>query len=93
MAYPCTTWGGQLELVSAYDSEGSEHSEFAKLCKACRNGLKPQISFHRTTIMDAISEGFVETVNEVKIAKGGKPQTREDFLAQIKDGCRYARRV
>lgn len=88
MAYPCITWGGQLELVSAYDSEGSEHTEFAILCSACRNGLKPNISFHRTTIEDAIAEGFVETVNEVKIAKGGKPQTREEFLRQIKEGCR-----
>jgi len=88
MAFPCTTWGGQLEVVSAYDPEGSEQTEFARLCRDCKNGLKPNISFHRTTIVDAIDEGFVETVNEVKIARGQKPQTREEFLAQIKGGCR-----
>lgn len=26
MAYPCITWGGQLEIVSAYDADGSENS-------------------------------------------------------------------
>ncbi len=88
MAYPCITWGGQLELVSAYDASGSENTEFARLCRACRNGERPNISFHRTTIMDAIADGFVETVNEAKTARGMKTQTREEFLAQLKEGCR-----
>lgn len=88
MAYPCITWGGQLELVSAYDACGSENTEFARLCRACRNGEKPHISFHRTTIEDAIREGFVETVNEIRKSRGMKLQTREEFLAQLQSGCR-----
>ena len=88
MAYPCITWGGQLELVSAYNPEGSEHTEFARLCRACRAGERPGISFHRTTILDALDQGFAETVNEVKKARGMKPLTREEFLEQLRAGCR-----
>jgi phage FluMu gp28-like protein len=88
MAYPCITWGGQLELVSAYNPEGSEHTEFARLCRACRAGERPGISFHRTTILDALDQGFAETVNEVKKARGMKPMTREEFLEQLRAGCR-----
>ena len=88
MAYPCITWGGQLELVSAYNPEGSEHTEFARLCRACRAGERPGISFHRTTILDALDQGFAETVNEVKKARGMKPLSREEFLEQLKAGCR-----
>ncbi len=88
MAYPCITWGGQLELVSAFDPDGSEHTEFARMCRDCRNGLRPNVSFHRTTIYDAIEAGLVETINETRIARGMPPQTREEFLAALRSGCR-----
>lgn len=88
MAYPCITWGGQLELVSAYSASGSDQTEFARLCNACRNGERRDISFHRTTILDAVEEGFVETVNEVKAARGMPPLSRQAFLAQLEQGCR-----
>ena len=88
MAYPCITWGGQLELVSAYSASGSDQTEFARLCRACRNGERNDISFHRTTILDAVEEGFVETVNEVKAQRGMPPLSREEFIARLKQGCR-----
>ena len=88
MAYPCITWGGQLELVSAYSASGSDQTEFARLCNACRNGERRDISFHRTTILDAVEEGFVETVNEVKAARGMPPMSRKAFLEQLEQGCR-----
>lgn len=88
MAFPCTIMGNQLELVSAYDPDGSENTECAKLCRACKNGLRKDISFYSTTILDAINDGYVEMVNEVKRAKGRPTQTREEFLASIKKGCR-----
>lgn len=87
MAYPCITWGGQLEIVSAYDADGSENSEFAQLCREAKADNPKGFSFHRTTLDDAIAEGFVEKVNEVK-AKRGKPgQTREAFREQLRKGC------
>lgn len=88
MAFPCTTWGGQLELVSAYSATGTEDTEFARLCNDVREGNRPNISFHRTTIIDAIEDGFVEKVNEVKAKRGIPPQTREEFLASLRKGCR-----
>jgi len=87
MAYPCITWGGQLEIVSAYDADGSENTEFARLCKEARDGNPKGFSFYRTTLDDAIREGFVEKVNEAKTAKGRPTQTREEFREQIRRGC------
>ena len=45
MAMPCTTWGGQLEAISAYSVDGSPASPFAKLCSDAR-GENPM---HRCT--------------------------------------------
>lgn len=87
MAYPCITWGGQLEIVSAYSADGSENTEFARLCKEAKDDNPKGFAFHRTTLDDAISEGFVEKVNEVKAAKGRPTQTREQFRDQIRKGC------
>ena len=88
MGYPCIMWGGQLELVSAYSATGSEDTEFAKMCREVREGTRKGVSFHRTTIVDAIDEGFVEKINEVKARKGLPPQTREEFLENLRNGCR-----
>lgn len=88
MAYPCITWGGQLEIVSAYSADGSEHTEFARLCRECKAGGNPRgFSFHRTTLDDAIDQGFVEKVNESKAARGRPAQTREEFRSQLRRGC------
>ena len=87
MAYPCITWGGQLEIVSAYSADGSENTQFALLCKEAQGENPKGFSFHRTTLDDAIAEGFVEKVNEVKRRKGRPGQTREEFREQIRKGC------
>ncbi len=87
MAYPCITWGGQLEIVSAYDPAGSENSVFARLCAEAESDNPKGFSLHKTTLDDAINEGFVEKVNEVKASKGRPTQTREEFRDQIRKGC------
>lgn len=87
MAYPCITWGGQLEIVSAYSADGSENTQFAQLCREAAGENQKGFSFHRTTLDDAIAEGFVEKVNEVKRKKGRPTQTREEFREQIRRGC------
>ncbi len=87
MAYPCITWGGQLEIVSAYSADGSENTQFAQLCREAAAENPKGFSFHRTTLDDAIAEGFVEKVNEVKRKKGRPTQTREEFREQIRRGC------
>ncbi len=87
MAYPCITWGDQLEIVSAYSADGTIHTQFAQLCKEAKLDNPKGFSFHRTTLDDAINEGFVEKVNEVKRAKGRTAQSREEFRAAIRKGC------
>jgi phage FluMu gp28-like protein len=89
MAYPCITWGGQLEIVSAYDSDGSEHTVFAQLIKECKIDGNPKgFSLHSTNLLEAVEQGFVEKVNEVKKRKGKPTQTRDEFVNSIKKSCR-----
>lgn len=87
MAYPCITWGGQLEIVSAYSADGSENTVFARLCAEAAEDNPKGFSRHRTDLDNAIAEGFVEKVNEVKARKGRATQTREEFREQIRRGC------
>jgi phage FluMu gp28-like protein len=84
MAMPCTTWGGQLEAISAYSVDGSPASPFAKLCSDARGENPMRASLHRVTLDDAIAAGFVEKVNEVS----GSKHTREEFRAMIRAKCR-----
>lgn len=84
MALPCITWGGQLEIVSAYSPVGSKNTPFAKMV-ALAKGANPQgVKLHVTTIHDAVAQGFVEKVN----AFTGKNETREGFIAKLKARCR-----
>ena len=84
MAYPCIMWGNQLEMVSAYRVDGSKDTPFAKLVASARKDNPQHASLHRVTIHDAVAQGLVEKINE----KSGRSQTREEFLAQTRAGCR-----
>ena len=84
MAYPCIMWGGQLEMVSAYRVDGSKDTPFAKLVAAARKDNPQHASLHRVTIHDAVAQGLVEKIN----AKSGRSQSREEFIAQTRAGCR-----
>lgn len=89
MAIPCTTWGGQLEVVSAFDPDGSPDTVFAQLIHQAEAGGNPmRWSLHSTTLDDAIGQGFVEKVNEVAARKGRAPQTRDSFRADCRAKCR-----
>jgi phage FluMu gp28-like protein len=84
MARPCTTWGGQLEAISAYAVDGSPASVFSRLCQDARGKNPMGARLHRVTLDDAIAAGFVECVNRV----AGSNHTRESFRALIRAGCR-----
>ncbi len=88
MARPCIDWGGQLEIVSAYDPEGSSETVFAKLVEEAKHGNPKGWSLHETTIEDAVREGIVEKVNADSAKRGRKPQTRENFVETKRRGCR-----
>lgn len=84
MAMPCITWGGQLEIVSAYRVDGSKDTPFAKMVALAR-GENPQgASLHRVTIHDAVAQGLVETINRAT----GKSETRDGFLRRMRAMCR-----
>lgn len=87
MAYPCITWGGQFEMVSAYSADGSEDTLFARLCREAKGDNPRRVSLHHTTLDDAIAQGFVEKVNEVAAKRGRPAQTREEFREAIRRGC------
>jgi len=84
MALPCITWGGQLEMVSAYRMDGSAKTPFAQMVAEAKGGNKQGASLHRVTIDDAVAEGIVEKINEAT----GKSMTREEFLAKMRGLCR-----
>lgn len=85
MAQPCTMWGGQLEVVSAYRVNGTSTSPFALLVKSAKSEANPMgIRLHRVTLPDAVAQGLVEKIN----AATGKSQTREEFVAKIRAKCR-----
>jgi len=86
MALPCTLWGGQLEIVSAYRVDGTRSTPFAKLVASAKTTNTQGWSLHRVTIEDAVGQGFVEKINEVT----GKTQSREEFLKRERAKCRGA---
>jgi phage FluMu gp28-like protein len=84
MALPCVTWGGQLEMVSAYRVDGSAKTPFAQMVAEAKNGNKQGASLHRVTIHDAVAEGIVEKINEAS----GQTMTREAFVVRMRGLCR-----
>lgn len=84
MAQPCTMWGGQLEIVSAYRVNGTSSSPFAQLVKLAKGANPMDIKLHRVTLPDAVAQGLVEKINAVT----GKNTTRDAFIAKIRASCR-----
>lgn len=84
MALPCTTWGGQLEAVSAYSVDGTKDTPWAQMITEARTENKQGASLHRVTIYDAVGEGLVEKINEAT----GQHETREGFIKKMRARCR-----
>jgi len=87
MAYPCITWGGQLEIVSAYSADGCDQTLFARLCAEAAAANPRSFSLHRTTIDDAIAAGFVDKINAASLRRGGPPQSAGEFRTRLRQGC------
>jgi phage FluMu gp28-like protein len=91
MASACVMWGGQLEIVSAYDPMGSDESTFAKLVSEAETGGNPMgWALHKTTLQDAVAAGLVEKINTVRANRNPPlpPITREAFIAKEFAKCR-----
>lgn len=84
MALPCTTWGGQLEMVSALSVDGGPSTPFYKMLEDARHGNPMGWSLHETTIADAVREGFVRRLSAVT----GTELDDDAWLAQMRAKCR-----
>ena len=84
MALPCTTWGGQLEMVSALSVDGGPSTPFYKMLSDARHGNPMGWSLHETTVEDAVREGFADRV----AAMTGQKADPEAWLAQLRAKCR-----
>jgi len=87
-AYPTITWGDSIRVLSTHNGEGSMYARLTDMARRRaagegRDGDMP-FSLHRVTIEQAVAQGLVERINEVK----GTSLTREAFLAQCRAGCR-----
>ncbi|MDT8389425.1 MAG: hypothetical protein RRC34_02840 [Lentisphaeria bacterium] len=91
MATPCTMWGGQLEIISAYDADGSTETPFAKLVEEVEEHGNPMNwSFHKVDIDDAIAQGIVAKINAAR--RDANPEyvdlTDDQFRAECRAKCR-----
>lgn len=90
-AQPVMLWGDTMTIGSTHNGEGSA---FNGLCKDARlvakgethKGGRPLTPWrhHYIPITVAVEEGLVELINESR----GSSFTREEFLANLRAGCR-----
>src|SRR5688572_11670968 len=80
-AKPCTTWGGQIAIISTHRGIDTVFNEMLVGIK--QKGNPMGFSHHRVTIQDAVEQGLVEKINEVT----GANQTREQFLEKLRAEC------
>ena len=86
IAYPGITWGGSMEVISTH--RGS-HNFFNQLIREIReNGNPKKISLHRTTLQDALDEGFLYKLQQSLPADHETQEMDESaYLDFIRSGC------
>ena len=86
IAYPGITWGGSMELISTH--RGS-HNFFNQLVREVReNGNPKGISLHRTTLQDAVDQGFLHKLQQMLPADDER-QTMDEaaYFDFVRSGC------
>jgi phage FluMu gp28-like protein len=81
IAKPCTTWGGQLSIISTHRGDNSVFNNILRDIKERGNPMG--WSHHRVTLHDAVGQGLVERIN----ARTGRAETRETFLQRLRAEC------
>src|SRR5439155_2209196 len=81
IAKPCTTWGGQLSIISTHRGDLTVFNEILRGIK--EQGNLMGWSHHRVTLQYAVEEGLAERINECS----GANQTRESFLQRLRAEC------
>ena len=96
-AKPCTTWGGQVAIISTHRGVDTVFNELLVGIKEKGNPMG--FSHHRVTIFDAVQQGLVEKINSVRSAglqAGSAPPSRASNswknsrpnVSMKKAGCR-----
>ena len=81
IAKPCTTWGGQLSIISTHRGD---QTVFYEILDAIKHKGNPMgWSHHRVTLQDAVDAGLVERINKVS----GRNDAPEDFVRRLRAEC------
>ncbi len=86
VAYPGTTWGGNLEIISTH--RGKDNF-FNKLVEEARFGGNPKnISLHRVTLADALDQGFLKKLKE-SLGEGHEVfhMDEAEYFDHVKNSC------
>ncbi|MFM9881235.1 MAG: terminase large subunit domain-containing protein [Burkholderiaceae bacterium] len=86
IAYPGITWGGAMELISTH--RGS-HNFFNDLVREVREKGNPKgISLHRTTLQDALDQGFLFKLQQMLPADDARQAMDEAaYFDFVRAGC------
>ncbi len=86
IAYPGITWGGSMEVVSTH--RGS-HNFFNELIREVRERGNPKnISLHRTTLQDALDQGFLFRLQQMLPADDERQAMDEAaYFEFVRAGC------
>lgn len=86
-AYPTITWGDSYKVLSTHNGEGNVMHRWRKMAERHAAGESRQgdipWSVHLVTILDAVADGLVDRINEIK----NTDFTDEQFLADLRAGC------
>jgi phage FluMu gp28-like protein len=81
IAKPCTTWGGQLAIISTHRGVNTTFNEIIRSIKEQGNPMG--FSHHRVTIHDAVSQGLVDRINKI----AGRNQLPSQFIQRLRSEC------
>lgn len=86
IALPGITWGGRLEIISTHRGVGNF---FNKLIRQITEEGNPKgFSHHRVTLVDALTEGFLDKLKAKLPQSDPRQEMNEDqYLAHIRSQC------
>lgn len=86
IAYPGITWGGSMEIISTH--RGSKNFFNQLIREARENGNPKGISLHRTTLQEALEQGFLFKLQQMLPADDERQAMDEaEYFEFIKSGC------
>ena len=78
-AYPLTTWGFPIRILSTYNGKGNRYYRTVQAAKE----PKSKWSLHTVTIEDAVRQGLADKVYGRKLSK----KERQDYLDELRSGA------